>query len=167
MDHITARGSVKATLISPSGHSDVVSEDHNALMYGCADAVAALCTGDLARRPATLGFVYGQSSDLSAFMFDQESPDRGGRQSDIVGEGLSCEDVTLAPSPAISSSDRSHYSGNRVTFRAMSTGDSEVFIYGFLLKDGYNNLLAVRKLAAPVRRPAGYAVSADWSVSFY
>ena len=178
-DSMMANGHVVAALVSPDGRRRVVAEGHNTLLYRCADAVARLFAGESAYRPATIGFVCAAESDKgSAFTFT--ASDRTTKtQAELVGSGLSVKDVQVEPAYSFSATPPtaeeleddpdavSHYQGNKVTFKVMTIDNAAAeYVYGFLLKDAAGRVLAVRKFSSAVKRTAGFAMAASWTVTF-
>ena len=168
MDQMRASGSVSVELIANDRTRSAVCVGSNTLSFRCADAVASLFAGRRDGLPSVVAFVCGETGDLGA-SFQFEQGDRGRDQRAIVGTGLLVEDVRINPSPAISSS-ADEYTGNRVTFSAITTDNTRAkYVYGFLLKDGNGpdaRVLAVKKLAAPTMKPENYAMSMSWAVTF-
>ena len=156
MEQMSSRGHVDVVLVSPDGGRQFVDGGHNTLSYGCADAVARLFAGEVGRRPAQIVFMLGDFS-LSA-----DDP----RVQGDIGIGVTQEPVSVDPNPKFSpSSDK--YVGNIVTFSAMTVDNAaEKTVYGFLLKDATGRTPAARKLDAPITKPANYALSATWAVTF-
>jgi len=178
MDSIKSHGHVEVAVVAPDGTRSIVDSGHNTLLYGCADAVARLFAGEASYRPTTIGFVKAHDSGLGA-AFDVTDGRKTKTQAELVGSALTVEDVPIEsgyrfdatpPTSAEIAADpdaTSHYSGNKVTFRAMTQDNTgSAYIYGFLLKDAAGRVLAVKKLTTAVQRTSSYAIAAAWTVEF-
>jgi len=164
--NIAAHGRVDAFTVSPDGLRTQVVHGSNTLLYSCADAVAHVFAGVPDRRPATIGFVYGDTDSLwTSFPFTQG--DRSTRtQAEIVGPGLQVYETYIDQNRRFSSSGAA-YSGNVVTFAASKPGsDVPSYVYGVLLKDAAGNVLAVKRFDECVMQSSGYAFAAEWTVTF-
>lgn len=166
MSHITARGHVDAFLVSPDGRRTQVAGGANTLLFSCADAVAGIFAGIASRRPAVIGFVYGDDKTLGA-NFAFTAGDRATRrQADIVGTGLQVFDQYIEQNRRFSAS-APEYRGNAVTLSASKPGvESPVYVYGVMLKDADGNVLAVKRFDECVLQNVGYAFAVSWTVTF-
>lgn len=179
MDKIFAKGHVEAALVAPDGSRHAVAGGANTLLYWCADAVARLFAGEQAYRPSVIGFVCA-GSDGAGNDFTFTAGDRTTKtEAELVRSGLTVVDVPIetgykfaaepptAEELAEDPDAKSHYAGNKVSFHAMTVDNAESeYVYGFLLKDAAGHVLAVKKLATPVRRAAEYAMAATWTIQF-
>lgn len=166
MEQMIAKGNVSISLIGRDGTSHSIDIGHNTLSYGCADSVASLFSGKQSARPAKVVFAYGTKGRENEFVIDQDNP-RVQRQNDIITGTLTPKAVDVDPNPVISSSDSTKYSGNVVTFKAMTTeNDLDAYVYGFLLEAEDGTVLAAKKLESGVMKQKNYALSVSWSVRF-
>ena len=165
MEQMIAKGNVSISLTGRDGTSHSIDIGHNTLSYGCADSVASLFSGKQSARPAKVVFAYGPKGHENDFVIDQDA--RVQRQDDIITEKLVPKAVDVDPNPVISSSDSTKYTGNVVTFKAMTTeNDLDAYVYGFLLEAEDGTVLAAKRLDSGVLKQKNYALSVSWSVRF-
>lgn len=166
MQGIEIRGHVDTFLVAPDGREEPVACGSNTVSYACADAAAGLFAGR-DRAPKTLGFVYSVSTGkMGSFLFNVGDREKVTEDDVISKPTLSVLDVPIDPNPVVSSSDPEKYAGNVTTFRATTGASGKVYIYGYILKDADNRVLAVRKLSSAVEKPANYAIAVAWAITF-
>lgn len=166
MKQVATSGYVDAFIVAPDGTQEQVVSGANTLLYGCADAVAYLFAGAAEYRPTTIGFVTASTTGLGSNFHFTAGDRKTLTEQDIVGDGLSVHNVPIGQNIKFAAT-ADEYKANQVLFGAMTTDNSSAaVIYGFILKDAQGRVLAVKKLANPQQRAAGYAMSATWSVTF-
>lgn len=167
MGSIAVSGHVKAFLVSPCGHQAELVCGRNTVSYRCADAVAGMFAGLADARPVSVAFVYAATSGKET-SFNFSPGERNKTQSDIVpsSSGLSVHEVDLDPNPRCTPSAAT-YQGNKVTFSATTRNNTAAeYVYGFLLKNAAGDVLAVKKADSALFKPAGYALSVTWDITF-
>ena len=162
MDGVAIKGHVDTLLISPDGVETRVDGGSNTVSYACADAVARLFAGR-GGGPKRIVFACGSSS--LGDPFNLEDSQRSQDRATILGSDLTGYDVDIEPNP-ITDKSGDAYAGNVVRLRATLTTSSSTYIYGYLLEDAAGNVLAARRLSTKISKPAGYGISALWSITF-
>ena len=168
MQGVEMRGHVDTFMVAPDGSRTLVQPGSNTVLFKCADAVARLFAGR-GGGPAAVVFVHDSSFDTTV---GAGASPRSWQPSAAMAAAMATDTassvtrVPLDPNPSVSTSSADTYAGNVVTLRATLTGDSEKSVYGYMLTDADNNVLAVRKLNSSVSKPANYALAVSWDITF-
>lgn len=161
-----------------------IIERKNLILYGAADIMAKLMSGDSAYKIGAVYFEYKNLVDPNEEIIAPEPE----RDADIsyyttLADPYDYLRVPVSITPTISSSDEDSYTGNQITFFAISSGstgvnslefssdaNSTVFGYGLVATpdtdNPANDIVFARTYSEQIAKVSGRQIGIQWTIRF-